>query len=105
MSKELAPGQIVQNVEDVRVPDHAAVLDANLLVVLINVAHFHNTLVERLLSTEKTTRFQHILPLTEQRILLTGTQRRRSAWPFACPIGYRLSAWDRPLDGSCPSSR
>lgn len=37
--------------EGARVPDHTAILDANLVVALVDLAHLFNTLVERLLST------------------------------------------------------
>lgn len=41
----------VNSMEYVRIPDHAPVLDANVIVALVDLAYFLDTLVERLLGT------------------------------------------------------
>ena len=67
----------------IRVPDHAPVLDTDLLEALVDLAELLYTLIKRVLGTahENSVSTDSLNPRRRNRH--TGRQPRQPAWPFA----------------------
>ena len=77
------PGSLI---EHSRVPDHAPILDSNLIIAIVYTSHFLHSFIQRFLRPAWYVRNFVDLPKTSG---VTETLLHHFAWPSACSTGFQ----------------